>query len=102
MEMEPRMPRQPGFDPGMFVGSVIVDDQMQVESGGRLAVDFLEKADKLLMPVARNTVSDDLAVEHTEGGEQRGRSVAFVVVRSVPKRPFSIGRPGCVRSSAWI
>jgi len=54
------------------------------------------------MPVALHATADDLAVQHVEGGEQRGRAVALVVVRLVPARPRFMGKPGCVRSSAWI
>ena len=36
--------------------------------------------DELLMAMALHVVSDDGAVEHVEGGEQRGGTMAFVVV----------------------
>ena len=64
----------------MFVGAIIVHDQMQIESGRSFAVDFLEEADKFLMPVARHTVADHLAVEHAEGREESGCAIAFVIV----------------------
>ena len=87
-------------DARMLVRAVIVHDQMKVETGRSLGVDLFEKADELLMPMARHAVADDLAVEHAEGGKQRRRAVAFVVVSLVPQRPFFMGSPGCVRSSA--
>ena len=34
------------------------------------AVDRIEKADELLIPVAAHALADDLAVEDVEGGEQ--------------------------------
>jgi len=39
-------------------------------------IDGVEEADELLMPVALHATADDLAVQHVEGGEQRGRAVA--------------------------
>ena len=36
------------------------------------------------MPVALHVVADDGAVEDVEGGEQRGRAMAFVVVGHRP------------------
>src|SRR6516162_6379651 len=66
MEMEALMPRQPGADFGMLVGGVIVNDQMHVPLSRGLAVDRIEKADELLMPVAAHALADDLAVEDVE------------------------------------
>jgi|GEM_PF-5457625 len=87
----------------MLVGSVVVHDDMQVEFGRRLCVDLFEEADEFLMPMPRRAVSDHLSVEYAEGCKQSGRTVAFVVVRViVPQRPLFNGRPGWVRSRAWI
>ena len=65
-------------------------------------LDRVEEADELLVPVALHAVADDRAVEHVERGEQRGGAVALVVMGHRAGRPFFIGRPGWVRSSAWI
>ncbi len=54
---------------GMFVRSIIVHDQVQVETGRSFTVYFFEEADKLLMPMARQTVADNRTVEHAEGRE---------------------------------
>ena len=92
MEMEALMPRQPGTDFGMLVGGVIVNDQMHVLLSPGLAVDRIEKADELLMPVAAHALTDDLAVEDIEGGEQGRGAVALVVMghvrlkRTVPQQ----------------
>src|SRR5215471_9194386 len=49
----------------------------------------------------RQALADPLASLNIEGGEQCGRAVALVVVRHCRGAPLR-GRPGCVRSSAWI
>ena len=46
--------------------------------------------------------ADDGAVEHIEGSKQGGGIITLIVVSIAPNRPFFIGRPGSVRSSAWI
>ena len=68
----------------MFVGAIIVYDEVQVEFGWGFAVDFLEETDKFLVPMARHTVADYFAVEHAEGCEEGGRAVAFIIVRPSP------------------
>ena len=69
MKVETEVLAQPGFDPWMFVGRVVVHDEMQVQVGRRLRVDELEEADKLLMPVSRHAIADDFAIEHAQSGE---------------------------------
>ena len=82
--MESRVPLKPGFDTGMFMCAIIIHDQMQVESGWRFAVYFLEETDKFLMPMAWHTIANHLTVEHAEGRKQGGCAVAFVIVRHCP------------------
>lgn len=94
MEMEAQMPPEPGFHPGVLVGSIIVDDQMQVHLRRRLAVDLFEEPDEFLVAVSRHTVPDDFPIEHTQGGEQRGRAMAFVVVGHRPATAFLHGETG--------
>lgn len=72
MQLEAGMPFQPRLDARMFVRAVVVDDQMQRQLGWCCRIDALQEADEFLMPVARHTVADDLAIEHAERGKQRG------------------------------
>jgi hypothetical protein len=80
------MPLEPGFNPWMFMRAVIIHDQMEIESRRSFAVDFLEETDELLVSMARHTVADHLAIEHTESRKQSRRSMANVIVghRSAP------------------
>ena len=45
-----------------------------------MAVDGVEKANELLMPVAAHALADDLAVEDVEGGEQGRGAMALIIV----------------------
>ena len=80
MQVKSGVAFQPRVDAGMFVRPLVVDDEVQVQIEWRLDVDELEKPNKLLMPVARQAVADDLAVEHAEGREKGCGSVALVIV----------------------
>ncbi len=80
MQMKSGVAFQPRVDAGMFVRPIVVDDEVQIQIERRLDVDELEKPNKFLMPVARHAVADDLAVEHAEGREKGGGSVALVIV----------------------
>ena len=71
-------------------------------AGRDLALDGVEEADEVLMPVALHATADDLALQHVEGGEQGGRAVALVIVGHGPGPTLLQGRPGWVRSRAWI
>jgi hypothetical protein len=47
---------------------------------GRGAVDLAQELQPFRVTMARLALGDDLAVEHVERGEQRGRAVALVVM----------------------
>ena len=81
VQMKPGVPSKPGHYAGMFVRSVIVDDQMQVELSGSLAVDPLQKPNELLVSMTWHTIADHAAVEQAQGCKQSRGAVAFVIVR---------------------
>ena len=100
VQMKARMRLEPAFDGGRLMRGIVVDDEMQIQTGGGSVIDQLEKAQKLTMPVARQAGSDDAAVQHIERREKRRGAVALLVVVMVPARPFFMGRPSWVRSRA--
>src|ERR1700712_3516655 len=51
VEVKARMACQPGHDIGVLVGRVIVGDQVQIEFGRGVAVDFAEEPNEFLMAV---------------------------------------------------
>src|SRR3954466_4479985 len=81
MELEPRMPREPGADICMLVGGVVVHDQVQVQIWRGLAVDLVEEPNELLVSMAAHALADHLSVQDAECREEGGRAVALVVVR---------------------
>src|SRR6185437_1546778 len=88
VQMDTRMPPHPGVDARMLVGSVVVDDQMQIKMGRRLGVDLLEESDELLVPMTRHAVANDFPIEQAQRREQGRRAMAFVVVRHRPAAAF--------------
>src|SRR5208337_4573660 len=71
---------QPRHNLWMLVGGVVVHDGMHQLASGHLGVDSIEKADELLVPMALHAAADDAALQHIEGGKQRGGAVPDVVV----------------------
>src|SRR5450756_1545990 len=74
------MPCQPLTHLRMLVGCVVVDDSVDRLLDRDLRLDGIEEADELLVPVALHVAADDGTVEDVESSEQRGGTVAFVVV----------------------
>jgi hypothetical protein len=52
------MPPHPPAHGGVLVRGVMVQDQMQIESGRRLRIDLLEEPDECLVSMARQAVAD--------------------------------------------
>src|SRR5271165_6507203 len=71
---------EPGLDLGVLVGGVVVDDQVQIERFGRVAIDGAQEAQELPMTMPRHAFADDLASGDVERCEQGRRSVSLVVV----------------------
>ncbi len=78
--MEAWVALQPGSNTGMFMGSIVVGDQMQLHSGRHFGIDAFQKANEFLMSVTGHTIADHSAVEHIESRKECGRTVALIVV----------------------
>jgi hypothetical protein len=70
VQMEARMGLEPALYGRRLVGGIVVDDQVEIETGRGSMIDQLEKAQELSMPVARHAGPDHLAVQHVERREQ--------------------------------
>ena len=66
MEGPARVPGQPGADLRLFIGSIIVEDDMASLVGGQFGFDRIEEPDKLLMPVALHVATDHRPIEDFE------------------------------------
>src|SRR4029077_18077015 len=81
VQMEARTARQPGAHPRMLMGRIVIADQMNVQFLRDVGLDMSQKGEKFLVPGPRLALGKHAAVGHIKGGEQRGRAVAYVVVR---------------------
>ena len=80
MQMEAWVTLQPGSDTRMFMGSIVVDDQMQLQAGGHFGINAFQKPNEFLMSVTGHAIADNSAVEHTESREECGGTVTLIVV----------------------
>ena len=87
------MTGEPVEDLGMLVGGVVVEDRVDHFAGRHRALDGVEEADELLMPMALHAAADHGAFEHIERGEQGRRAVALVIMMGCTSP-----RTGCVCS----
>src|SRR5208283_2274002 len=77
---KPRMFLQPSLHARLLVCPVVVHDQMEGNLLGKLTVQPAQKLEPFLMTMPGMTLANDLAFQHIEGGKQRGRAIALVVV----------------------
>ena len=82
METEARSLGEPGTHLGMLVGGIIVDQEVEVEPGGHLAIDAAQEREELLMTLSPGTGARHLAGGHVEGGGH-GRGPVTDVVTGV-------------------
>ena len=80
VQREAFVPRQPALHGRGLVGGVVVDDQMQIEIGGSLAVDLFEEVQELLGPMAGQAFADDRASRDIESRKERRGAVALVIM----------------------
>ena len=80
MQMEPWVTFQPGSNTRMFMGSIIVDDQVQSQIGRHFGVDAFQKPNKFLMSVTRHAIADHSAIEHAKSSKECGGTIALIVV----------------------
>src|ERR1700735_1671875 len=80
MSNETVVPFEPALHSGVLVGAIIIHHHMQPDLAGKRRIQTLQKFQKLLVAMARITLTDALALRDFQGGEQRRRAVALVVV----------------------
>lgn len=80
VQVEAPMTFQPRAHAWMFVRAVVVDNEVQIQTGRSFLIDSFQKADEFLMTMAWHAVSDHFAVQNIQGGEERRGAMAFIVV----------------------
>src|SRR5262245_20398213 len=78
MEGPARVPGQPRQDLGVLVAGVVVEDHVDQLAGTDLALETVEEAQELLVPL--HALADHRAVQDVERGEQGGGAVPDIVV----------------------
>ena len=73
---------KPGFDRRRLVGGIIVHDQVDIEIGRYRGVDGVEETAKLSCAMAPVAAAEHPTGGNIEGGEQRRRTVALVIMTS--------------------
>ena len=96
--METRPARQPVLHLLVFVGVVVVDNEVDVQILGRFPVNLLEETQPLDMGVTRFGAADELAIQIVGRREERYRAVADVVVGSLDKILSRVARGTSVHS----
>ena len=71
---------QPALHGRCLVGGVVVEDQMQIEMGGGLAINLPEEGQELVCPMAGQTFADDFAGRDVERGKKRRSAVALLIM----------------------
>lgn len=81
------MSDEPAVDVFVFVGGVVVQDQVDLEVAGDFAVDGFEEREELCVSMPGLALADDFAGEHVERGEQcRGVYLFWRAFSLVPER----------------
>jgi len=81
VQLEARMPIHPVLHPRMFMGPIVVHNEMQIEMGRGLGVNLLEEPDELLMSMPRQTIADDVPIKQVQRRKQGRRAVASIIMR---------------------
>jgi len=71
---------KPSLHLGMGMGAIVIEDEVNRQLARGAALDAVQKAQKLLMAVARHAVSQNLAVQHVQRREQGRGSMALVIM----------------------
>ena len=78
VKMEALVARRPALNRRVFVGGIVVDDQVQLFVGGRLVIDETQELQPFLMAMMLHASRYHSAIERVESGKQRGGSMSLV------------------------
>jgi hypothetical protein len=95
MKMKTRMPFEPPLERWTLMGSVVIHDEVQVQLSGGLAINLVQKADKLPAAMPWQALANDLAVQQAQGCKQSGCAVPRVIVGLASGNPRTQRQQGC-------
>src|SRR5271167_4151797 len=72
----------------MGMGSVVVQDEMELEVSGEASINAAQELQEFLVPMALMALADDGAREQVESGKEAGGAVTLVVVSHRPAAPL--------------
>ena len=88
VEDKPSVLFEPCHDVGMFVGGVVIDDDMDRLFPGYSGLDDVQKPNELLMAMALHALANNLALKDVERREQRGDTMALVIMGHSTSAPL--------------
>ena len=77
------MALHPRLHARMFMGSVIVNDQVQIHFRRRLKIDRFKEPDKLLMPVSRHAVAYNSSIKRRYCSKQSYRTAVQIRISAI-------------------
>jgi hypothetical protein len=80
MEDKSRMAIEPSANVRMFVGGIVVENDVDDLADRNLRLDGVQKSNEFLMTMALHVAADDRAVEDVKRSEQRRGTVPLVIV----------------------
>ena len=96
MDVESRSCSEPSLDRIVLVRAVVVNHKMDVQHRWNVGFDGTKKLQEFAAAVPAVCLANDFAGGHVQGGKQRRRAVAHVVVRASP------GSRPCATSSSLM
>lgn len=94
VNVDPGMLFEPGEDQRMFVGGVVVHDQVQGQFRWSLAVDGFEEGEPFQMSMPLGGRAEDASVEVVQRCKEGHRAMAGVVVSASSDMAYAQGQPG--------
>ncbi len=88
VEVHARVLVEPSHNGRMLMGGVVVENDVDVELGRNGTLDFAQKSEKLLVPVAWHAFVEHFTCGDVQGSEQGRRAVTLVVMRHSSSPPL--------------
>src|SRR2546426_8227754 len=74
------MALEPGLDPWLFVSSVVVQHQMELQLFGELVIQPAQEFEKLLVAMARKALANDSAFQDFQSGKECRGPMADIIM----------------------